>query len=51
MNGMWLVMLPELADIADTAFTNNHCFWYGGGRSERLAHLGMHPVGRGRAAH
>ena len=24
------VMLPELADIADTAFTNNHCFWYAG---------------------
>lgn len=25
-----LVKLPELADIADTAFTNNHCFWYAG---------------------
>lgn len=24
------VKLPELADIADTAFTNNHCFWYAG---------------------
>ena len=29
------VMLPELADIADTAFTNNHCFWYAG--QERFA--------------
>lgn len=28
------VMLPELADIADTAFTNNHCLWYAG--QERL---------------
>ena len=25
-----VVKLPELADIADTAFTNNHCFWYAG---------------------
>lgn len=24
------VKLPELADVADTAFTNNHCFWYAG---------------------
>lgn len=24
------VKLPELADIADTAFTNNHCFSYAG---------------------
>jgi len=24
------VQLPELADIADTSFTNNHCFWYAG---------------------
>lgn len=24
------VMLPELPDLADTAFTNNHCFWYAG---------------------
>jgi hypothetical protein len=24
------VTLPELADIADTAFTNNHCLWYAG---------------------
>jgi hypothetical protein len=22
--------MPELADIADTAFTNNHCLWYAG---------------------
>jgi hypothetical protein len=26
----WLIMLPELPDLADTAFTNNHCFWYAG---------------------
>jgi hypothetical protein len=24
------VQLPEIADVADTAFTNNHCFWYAG---------------------
>jgi hypothetical protein len=24
------VKLPELADLADSAFTNNHCFWYAG---------------------
>jgi hypothetical protein len=24
------VTLPELPDLADTAFTNNHCFWYAG---------------------
>jgi hypothetical protein len=24
------VQQPEIADVADTAFTNNHCFWYGG---------------------
>ncbi|HEY9227642.1 MAG TPA: hypothetical protein VIP11_13385 [Gemmatimonadaceae bacterium] len=24
------VKQPELADIADTSFTNNHCFWYAG---------------------
>jgi hypothetical protein len=23
-------VLPELPDIADTAFTNNHCLWYAG---------------------
>ena len=23
-------MLPQLTDIADTAFTNNHCLWYAG---------------------
>ena len=28
--GAWGIMLPELADIADTAFTNNHCFRYAG---------------------
>jgi hypothetical protein len=27
---LWLVRLPELPDLADTAFTNNHCFWYAG---------------------
>jgi len=24
------VMMPQLTDIADTAFTNNHCLWYAG---------------------
>jgi hypothetical protein len=24
------IMMPELPDLADTAFTNNHCFWYAG---------------------
>ena len=24
------VMLPQLTDIADTTFTNNHCLWYAG---------------------
>jgi hypothetical protein len=24
------VMMPELPDLADTAFTNTHCFWYAG---------------------
>ena len=28
------IMSPELQDLADTAFTNNHCFWYAG--QERL---------------
>jgi hypothetical protein len=28
--GSWGVRLPELPDIADTAFTNNHCFRYAG---------------------
>ena len=28
------IMMPELPDLADTAFTNNHCFWYAG--QERL---------------
>lgn len=30
MGHVGIVKLPELADIADTAFTNNHCFWYAG---------------------
>lgn len=25
-----VVRLPDLTDMADTAFTNNHCFWYAG---------------------
>ena len=28
--GKWVVRLPELPDLADTAFTNNHCMWYAG---------------------
>jgi hypothetical protein len=28
--GRWLIALPEAPDIADTAFTNNHCFQYAG---------------------
>ena len=28
--GTWLMSLPELPDLADTAFTNNHCFRYAG---------------------
>ena len=28
--GAWGITLPELSDIADTAFTNNHCFRYAG---------------------
>ena len=32
---VWGVSLPELADVADTSFTNNHCFWYAG--QERFA--------------
>ncbi len=28
--GVWAVKLPELADVADTAFTHNHCLWYAG---------------------
>jgi hypothetical protein len=27
---LWLVRLPELPDLADTAFTNNHCLQYVG---------------------
>jgi hypothetical protein len=29
-NNVGYVTLPELADLADTAFTNNHCFTYAG---------------------
>jgi Carboxypeptidase regulatory-like domain len=28
--GHWVVLLPELPDLADSAFTNNHCLWYAG---------------------
>jgi len=28
--GQWVITLPELPDLADTAFTNNHCFRYAG---------------------
>ena len=28
--GAWMIHMPELADFADTAFTNNHCFHYAG---------------------
>jgi hypothetical protein len=28
--GAYGIMMPELPDIADTAFTNNHCFRYAG---------------------
>lgn len=28
--GEWGVGVPELPDFADTAFTNNHCFYYAG---------------------
>jgi hypothetical protein len=28
--GEWHVAIPELPDLADTAFTNNHCFRYAG---------------------
>ena len=31
---VWAIQLPELPHLADTAFTNNHCFWYAG--QERL---------------
>jgi hypothetical protein len=34
LKGAWIIMLPELSDLADTAFTNNHCLWYAG--QERL---------------
>ena len=26
----WVMSLPELSDLADTTFTNNHCFHYAG---------------------
>jgi len=26
----WVMSLPEMSDLADTAFTNNHCFHYAG---------------------
>lgn len=29
-SGEWHVMVPELSDFADSAFTNNHCFRYAG---------------------
>ena len=41
------VMLPELADIADTAFTNNHCFWYAGHErfgSDSVVRVDFEPV-------
>ncbi len=28
--GIDVVKLPELIDLADTTFTNNHCLWYAG---------------------
>lgn len=28
--GVDVVKLPELMDLADTTFTNNHCLWYAG---------------------
>lgn len=28
--GSWVVTLPELPDLADSAFTNHHCLWYAG---------------------
>ena len=40
-------MLPELADIADTAFTNNHCFWYAGQErfgSDSVVRVDFEPV-------
>ena len=29
-DGEWEIGVPELPDFADTAFTNNHCFFYAG---------------------
>jgi len=30
VNSDWAVLMPEAQDLADTAFTNNHCFRYAG---------------------
>ena len=30
MSSGWVLHLPDLANLADTAFTNNHCFRYSG---------------------
>jgi hypothetical protein len=30
MSNDWAILMPEAPDIADTAFTNNHCFQYAG---------------------
>ena len=41
------VMLPELTDIADTAFTNNHCLWYAGQQrfgSDSVVRVDFEPV-------
>jgi hypothetical protein len=45
--GVWMVKLPELADIADTAFTNNHCLWYAGQErfgSDSVVRVDFEPV-------
>jgi hypothetical protein len=44
---VWAIMLPELPDLADTAFTNNHCFWYAGQEqfgSDSAIRLDFEPV-------
>jgi hypothetical protein len=41
------VMLPQLTDIADTAFTNNHCLWYAGQErfgSDSVVRVDFEPV-------
>ncbi|MGH7678369.1 MAG: carboxypeptidase regulatory-like domain-containing protein [Gemmatimonadaceae bacterium] len=41
------IMLPELPDLADTAFTNNHCFWYAGQeklRNDSVIRVDFEPV-------